>query len=120
MRTQLNWRFRKPTTVKGKLPKDWVQQGHMMTFRISYLVRTYDIPQSLVINTDQIGIHLVPMAGERTWEKKRSKVLVLLEAMTKGLSLHVFCQLQVALCFLFRLYFWEPPTEYFLKLNVEN
>jgi hypothetical protein len=45
-----------------------------MTLRISYLVRTYNIPQSLVINTDQIGIHLVPMAGERIWEKKRSKI----------------------------------------------
>jgi hypothetical protein len=47
----------------------------MMTLRISYLVRTYDIPQSLVVNTDQIGTHLVPMAGERTWEKKGSKAV---------------------------------------------
>jgi hypothetical protein len=38
-------------------------------------VRTYKIPQSLVVNTDQTGIQLVPMAGERTWEKKGSKAV---------------------------------------------
>jgi hypothetical protein len=46
-----------------------------MTLWISYLVRTYKIHQSLVVNIDQTGIHLVSMAGERTWKKKGSKVV---------------------------------------------
>jgi hypothetical protein len=53
MRSRFNWRFRKPTTTKGKLPTDWVNQGHMMTLRIAYLVKLYNIPLSLVVNTDK-------------------------------------------------------------------
>ena len=72
MRSRLNWRFRKATTTKGKLPTDWVNQGHMMTLKIAYLVKLYNIPLSLVVNTDQTNINLVPLARDRTWKNKGS------------------------------------------------
>jgi hypothetical protein len=30
----------------------------------------HNIPQELVLNTDQIGIHIVPTCGDKTWEIK--------------------------------------------------
>jgi hypothetical protein len=44
----------------------------MMTLIIAYLIKVYNIPLSLVVNTDQTIIHLVPLDGDRIWEKKRS------------------------------------------------
>jgi hypothetical protein len=35
-----------------------------------YLVMVHNIPQELVVNIDQIGIHIVPKGGIRTWETK--------------------------------------------------
>jgi hypothetical protein len=36
-------------------------------------VKLYSIPPCLVVNIDQIEIHLVPTVGERSWENKGSK-----------------------------------------------
>jgi hypothetical protein len=72
-RNELNWSFRKATTAASKLPKDWELQGLRMTQRIAYLVKCYNVPCELVVNTDQTGIHLVPTGGTKTWEEKGSK-----------------------------------------------
>ena len=40
---------------------------------IAYLVKLYNISPSLVVNNDQTSIHLIPIAGDKTWEKKGSK-----------------------------------------------
>jgi hypothetical protein len=69
----LNWSYRASTTAAGKLPKDWEEQGKKMAQRVAYLSKLHDIPPSLVVNTDQTGMHLVPTGGSRTWEKKGSK-----------------------------------------------
>jgi hypothetical protein len=37
---------------------------------VAYLVKTYNIPTILVVNSDQIGLHLVLIIGEWTWENK--------------------------------------------------
>jgi hypothetical protein len=44
-----------------------------MTQRYTYLIKVHNIPQSLVVNSDQTGIHLVPTAGARTWDTKGIK-----------------------------------------------
>ena len=44
-----------------------------MTQRIAYLVKCYNVPCELVVNTDKTGIHLVPTGGTRTWEVRGSK-----------------------------------------------
>ncbi len=44
-----------------------------MAHRVPYLVKTYNVLASLVINTDQTWIHFVPTSGERIWEMKGSK-----------------------------------------------
>lgn len=55
MKHQLQWSYRRATTACGKLPLDWEDQGRMMALRVAYLIRAYDIPPALVVNTDQTG-----------------------------------------------------------------
>jgi hypothetical protein len=44
-----------------------------MAHRVAYLVKVYNIPLCLIINTNQIGVHLVPTGGNRTWETRGVK-----------------------------------------------
>jgi hypothetical protein len=44
-----------------------------MSYRVAYLVKLYSIPRELIINTDQTGIHLVPIGGSHTWERRGAK-----------------------------------------------
>ena len=61
----MNWTIRKDTTAASKLPLHWMKQGLNMNYRVAYLTKVYGIPSSLVINLDQMGVHLVPT----TWDK---------------------------------------------------
>jgi hypothetical protein len=51
----LGWSYRRATTACGKLPHDWEMQGRLMAYRVAYLVKAYDIPSNLIVNTDQTG-----------------------------------------------------------------
>lgn len=73
MRIYMNWTIRKGTTAASKLPIDWIEQGLKMNYRVAYLAKLYNIPPSLVVNSDQTGIHLVPAAGGKTWDAKGTK-----------------------------------------------
>ena len=73
IKRSLNWSYRASTSTANKLSTDWKEQGKIMSQRMAYLSKLHDIPPSLVVNSDQIGIHLVPTRGARTWEKKGSK-----------------------------------------------
>ncbi len=44
-----------------------------MAHMVAYLVKAYNIPTSLVINTEQTRVHLVPTRGDRMWETKGTK-----------------------------------------------
>jgi hypothetical protein len=55
IKKHLNWSYRQATTACGKLPQDWKTQGKLMAYRVAYLVKAYDIPPNLVVNTDQTG-----------------------------------------------------------------
>lgn len=50
MKTHLDWNYRHATTICGKLPADWRNQGLHMAYRATYLVKAYDQP--LIINTN--------------------------------------------------------------------
>jgi hypothetical protein len=39
-----------------------------MAHRVAYLVKVYNIPMCLILNTNKIGVHLVPTGGDRSWE----------------------------------------------------
>jgi hypothetical protein len=75
IKAELNWNYCASTTIAGKLPQDHEEQGKKMAQRCAYLVKIHNIPKSLVVNTDQIGIHLIPTGGARTWEEKNSKYI---------------------------------------------
>ena len=66
MKVYINWTIRKGTTAASKLPLDWMEQGLNMNYMVAYLAKFYGIPSSLVVNSDQTGIHLVPAAGGKT------------------------------------------------------
>lgn len=44
-----------------------------MCYKVSYFVKTHNIPTTLVANNDQITMHLVPKIGECTWKSKGTK-----------------------------------------------
>ena len=73
LKTEFNWSYCASTTSAGKLPSDHEEQRKKMAQRCTYLVKIHNIPQSLAVNTDQTGIHLMPTGGSRTWEEKNSK-----------------------------------------------
>jgi hypothetical protein len=73
IKTELHWTYRVATTAAQKLPSDWEVQGLRMTQQIAYLVKSYSIPESMVVDTDQTGIHLVPTGGAYTWDEKGTK-----------------------------------------------
>jgi hypothetical protein len=41
-----------------------------VNYKVTYLAKVYGIPSSLVINSEQTDIHLVPAAGSKTWDAK--------------------------------------------------
>jgi hypothetical protein len=54
------------------------QKITIMTHKVAYLVKVYNIPTYLVVNKDQIGIHFIPIRKDQTWETigvKHVKVL---------------------------------------------
>jgi len=74
MKQYMCWTYKVATIVASKLPQDWVIQGLTMAYRVACLVKTYSIPPTLVVNRDQIGVHLVPNGSKRIWEPKRTKL----------------------------------------------
>jgi hypothetical protein len=44
-----------------------------MGYKIVYLVKTYDIPIALMVNSDQIRAHIVSKTRKWTWECKGTK-----------------------------------------------
>ncbi len=61
------------TTIASKLPPNWFTQGLTRAYRVYYLIKTYPIPPTLIVNNDQTRVHLVFNGGERTWEPKGTK-----------------------------------------------
>ncbi len=74
MKHYMNWTwFRASTTIDSKLLVDRREKGKFMAYRVAYLTKTYYIPPSLVVNSDQSNIHLAPIVGKYTWESRGSK-----------------------------------------------
>ena len=73
MKVYSNWTIRICTTAASKLPLDWMEQGLNIIYMVAYIAKVYGIPSSLVVNSDQTGIHLVRAAGGKTWDAKGTK-----------------------------------------------
>jgi hypothetical protein len=52
MKAKLGWSFRITITTTTKLHLDWEDQGIEMAHKVAYLVKTYKILSSLIINID--------------------------------------------------------------------
>ncbi len=68
----LGWTWQRMTKAARKLPEDWVVQGEEMAFRVAALCSMHLVPDCLVVNSDQTGVHLKPFS-ERTYEIKGAK-----------------------------------------------
>jgi hypothetical protein len=68
----MGWTWRRNTTSASKLPADWESQGHDMAYMIAALVKTYDIPEELIINFDQTTLHIRP-STDQTYDIKGVK-----------------------------------------------
>jgi len=66
------WTWRRTTGAAMKLPEDWVVQGEGMEFRVAALCSMHSVPDCLVVNFDQTGVHLKPFS-KRTYEVKGAK-----------------------------------------------
>jgi hypothetical protein len=60
-------------TTTSELPNDWDQQGLEMGYKVAYLFKIYNIHAALMVNNDQIGLHLVPTTQEWTLDSKGAK-----------------------------------------------
>jgi len=58
------------TIIASKMPTNCHEQGCNMACIIAHLVKLYSIPPCLMVNIDQIGIHLVPIAREKLGKAK--------------------------------------------------
>ncbi len=67
----------------NKLPLNWFEQGCNMVYWIAYVVKAYNILPTLVVNSDQIGVRLVPIVRKKNWENKGSKHIQVLEVEDK-------------------------------------
>ncbi len=77
LKQYMNWSFRIVTFIASKFPIDWTLQGQNMGYKVVYLVKTYNIPPTLVVNNDQTKIHLVPTVGKKTWKNKGTKHIII-------------------------------------------
>jgi hypothetical protein len=55
------------------LQANFHQIGLLKAYMVVYLMKAYYIPLTLVINNNQIKVHLEHNDGERTWETKKTK-----------------------------------------------
>ncbi len=68
----LGWTWQRTTGAARKLLKYWVVQGEEMAFRVAALYSMHSVPDCLVVNSNQTGVHLKPFS-ERTYEVKGAK-----------------------------------------------
>ncbi len=59
--------FPMATITTSKLPPNLSKQGCNMAYQVIYLMKTYNIPPTLVVNNDQTCVHLIPTTKERIW-----------------------------------------------------
>jgi len=68
----LGWTWQRTIGAARKLFEDWVVQGEEMAFRVAALCSMHSVPECLVVNSDQTGVHL-KLFLERTYEVKGEK-----------------------------------------------
>jgi hypothetical protein len=73
IRSKLGWSFQVATIVAQKLPKDWEHHLDMMACRAAFEMFTHGVPAELMVNMDQTVMHLVPLGGSRTYDKRGKK-----------------------------------------------
>jgi hypothetical protein len=55
-----------------------------MVYKVAYLVKTYSIPPTFVVNSDQIGVHFVLNGVEITYKPKGTKHVQMLGLENKN------------------------------------
>ena len=84
---ELNWSSRKGTRTAHKVPQDAPLKILKAFCRISAVVRTERIPPELMVNPDQTGVCLVPVANT-TFEERGSAQVDLVGVVTNASLAH--------------------------------
>jgi hypothetical protein len=69
---KLHWSWRTPTRAAQKTPDNWESKCEDAFLRIVYQVMLEKIVPEAVINSDQLGVHLIPVA-KKTWAPSGAK-----------------------------------------------
>jgi hypothetical protein len=77
IKVTLGWSYILFTITTTKLPPNWKNPRTKMTYKVAYLVKTYNIPTTLVINTNETSVHLIHTRKERTHIQKGKNIHVL-------------------------------------------
>lgn len=78
----LNWSERKATRAGHKLPNDWEAQCERSFLRMAHDIKEHDIPEELVVNTDQAQ-GILAQGSSFTWAKTGSKQVSVVGAEEK-------------------------------------
>jgi len=73
----LHWSHRAATQAAQKTPVDWDKKCSDTFLRGAYQVKVADIPADLVLNGDQTGVSVLPVA-KQTWEETGAKQVAVL------------------------------------------
>ena len=70
----MKWSWRTATTTR-KLPREWNVKVRDMVLRVAYIVKKKQVPPRLVINSDQVGQHLVAGCDTGTFAESGAKTV---------------------------------------------
>ncbi len=68
----MKWSERCATREAHKLPENWEDLCEKAFLRLAYTIKEYDIPEELIVNTDQTQLVYAP-GSKLTWTKSGSK-----------------------------------------------
>ncbi len=69
---RMKWSERCATREAHKLPENWEDLCEKAFLRLAYTIKEYDIPEELIVNTDQTQLVYAP-GSKLTWTKSGSK-----------------------------------------------
>jgi hypothetical protein len=77
LKLELNWVVCSGISVAQKLSSSWNTDGEKIVFRLSFSILNENIHPSMVINTDQTGLILVPEETQWTYEEHGVKQVLI-------------------------------------------
>ncbi|KAG6850242.1 hypothetical protein C0991_010546, partial [Blastosporella zonata] len=99
LQSAMGWSLRKSTRAARKLPQDWEDKCQKSIFRKAYIIKEFDIPIELFVNSDQTQAQYAP-GDKMTWVSIGAKQVSIVGGEEKrAFTVLVLCCVQ-----------WRSPT----------